>query len=159
MDKFSDIKKTHKVIKKEKVEKINESLIVENIELTDVEAFFSKLFESKEMSHIYHLQTKGEEGSYAKHMALGSYYEDVLDLIDEIIEVYQGQYGIVENYQVIDTSATTKTDVIEYFENLGIHIKENRFKSIKQEDTHLHSLLDDIVCLIYKTLYKLKYNK
>ena len=159
MDKFSDIKKTHKVIKKEKVEKINESLIVENIELTDVEAFFSKLFESKEMSHIYHLQTKGEEGSYAKHMALGSYYEDVLDLIDEIIEVYQGQYGIVENYQVIDTSATTKNDVIEYFENLGIHIKENRFKSIKQEDTHLHSLLDDIVCLIYKTLYKLKYNK
>lgn len=159
MDKFSDIKKTHKVIKKEKVEKINESLIVENIELTDVEAFFSKLFESKEMSHIYHLQTKGEEGSYAKHMALGSYYEDVLDLIDEIIEVYQGQYGIVENYQVIDTSTTTKTDVIEYFETLGIHIKENRFKSIKQEDTHLHSLLDDIVCLIYKTLYKLKYNK
>lgn len=159
MDKFSDIKKTHKVIKKEKVEKINESLIVENIELTDVEAFFSKLFESKEMSHIYHLQTKGEEGSYAKHMALGSYYEDVLNLIDEIIEVYQGQYGIVENYQVIDTSATNKTDVIEYFETLGIHIKENKFKSIKQEDTHLHSLLDDIVCLIYKTLYKLKYNK
>ena len=64
MDKFSDIKKTHKVIKKEKIEKINESLIVENIELTDIEAFFSKLFESKEMSHIYHLQTKGEEGSY-----------------------------------------------------------------------------------------------
>ena len=133
MDKFSDIKKTHKVIKKEKVEKINESLIVENIELTDVEAFFSKLFESKEMSHIYHLQTKGEEGSYAKHMALGSYYEDVLDLIDEIIEVYQGQYGIVENYQVIDTSATTKTDVIEYFETLGIHIKENKFKVTKRQ--------------------------
>tara|TARA_X000000368_G_C23053538_1_gene722694 strand:+ start:2491 stop:2970 length:480 start_codon:yes stop_codon:yes gene_type:complete len=159
MDKFSDIKKTHKVIIKEKVEKINENLIVENIELTDIEAFFSKLFESKEMSHIYHLQTKGEEGSYAKHMALGSYYEGVLNLIDEIIEVYQGQYGIVENYQVIDTSATSKTDAIEYFESLANDIKENKFKAIKEEDTHLHSLLDDIVCLIYKTLYKLKYNK
>ena len=150
MDKFSDIKKTHKVIIKEKVEKINENLIVENIELTDIEAFFSKLFESKEMSHIYHLQTKGEEGSYAKHMALGSYYEGVLNLIDEIIEVYQGQYGIVENYQVIDTSATSKTDAIEYFESLANDIKENKFKAIKEEDTHLHSLLDDIVCLISK---------
>jgi len=159
MDKFSDIKKTHKVIKKEKVEKINENLIVENIELTDTEAFFSKLFESKEMSHIYHLQTKGEEGSYAKHMALGSYYEEVLDLIDEIIEVYQGQYGIVENYQIIDTSSTNKTDAIVYFESLSDYIKENKFKAIKEEDTHLHSLLDDIICLIYKTLYKLKYNK
>lgn len=160
MNKFSDIKKTHKVVKKQKVEKINESLILESdIKLNDTEAFFSKLFESREMAHIYHLQTKGEEGSYAKHMALGSYYEDVLDLIDEIIEVHQGQYGIIENYQIIDTSSTKTTDVIVYFESLSDYIKENKFKAIKEEDTHLHSLLDDIICLIYKTLYKLKYNK
>ena len=67
--------------------------------------------------------------------------------------------SFVENYQVIDTSATSKTDAIEYFESLANDIKENKFKAIKEEDTHLHSLLDDIVCLIYKTLYKLKYNK
>jgi len=32
---------------------------------------FSKLFESREMAHIYHLQVNGDMGSHAKHIALG----------------------------------------------------------------------------------------
>lgn len=160
MDKFSDIKKTHKVIKKEKVEKaVETSLISEKVELTATEAFFSKLFESREMAHIYHLQTKGEEGSYAKHMALGSYYEDVLEEIDDLIETCQGQHGIIENYDIIDTSNTTKMDVVEYFENLGNYLTEEKYNAIDEKDTHLHSILDNIICLVYKTLYKLKFNK
>ena len=59
--------------------------------------FFSKLFESREMAHIYHLQVNGEMGSHAKHTALGDYYEGVLSFIDDIIEIWQGQYGIIEN--------------------------------------------------------------
>lgn len=161
MYKFSDIKKTHTVApKKQIIEKINESSsLLENVRLTDVEKFFSKLFESREIAHIHHLQTRGEEGSYAKHMALNAYYDGILDLIDDTIETYQGQFGIVENYDIIDTSNTNKKDVIEYFESLASFVKENRYKAIKEEETHLHSLIDDIVCLIYKTLYKLKYNK
>ena len=55
--------------------------------------FFSKLFESREMTHVYHLQITGE-GSYAGHKALDEYYNEVLDLIDDLIETYQGQYEI-----------------------------------------------------------------
>ena len=119
---------------------------------------FSKLFESREMSHIYHLQVNGEPGSNAKHTALGDYYDDVLDLIDSIIEAFQGQYGIVEEYDVIDTKETTSKDTIEYFNELARFIKEER-KCINVEDTHLHSIIDDVVVLIYRTLYKLKYTK
>ncbi len=121
-------------------------------------AFFSKLFESREMAHIYHLQVNGEMGSHAAHTALNDYYEGVLDLIDELIETYQGQYGIVEGYDVIDTSSTKSTDKVEYFNILVSFIKEAR-KAISLEDTHLHSIIDDIVVLIYRTLYKLKFNK
>lgn len=121
-------------------------------------AFFSKLFESREMAHVYHLQVNGEMGSHAAHTALNEYYEGVLDLIDELIEAYQGQYGIVEGYDVIDTSSTKSTDKIEYFNILANFTKEGR-KAISLEDTHLHSIIDDIVVLIYKTLYKLKFNK
>jgi hypothetical protein len=28
---------------------------------------FSKLFESREMAHVYHLQVRGDEGSHAAH--------------------------------------------------------------------------------------------
>jgi hypothetical protein len=38
--------------------------------------------------------------------ALGEYYEGILDLIDTVIETYQGQYGIVDGYETIDTNGT-----------------------------------------------------
>ena len=121
-------------------------------------AFFSKLFESREMAHIYHLQVNGEMGSHAAHTALNDYYEGVLDFIDELIETYQGQYGIVEGYDVIDTSSTKSTDKIEYFNTLVTFIKEGR-KAISAEDTHLHNIIDEVIALVYRTLYKLKFNK
>ena len=120
--------------------------------------FFSKLFESREMAHIYHLQVNGEMGSHAKHTALGDYYEGVLGFIDDIIEIWQGQYGIIEEYDTIDTTETKTKDTIEYFNELARFIKEER-KCIPVEDTHLHNIVDEVVALVYKTLYKLKYNK
>jgi hypothetical protein len=120
--------------------------------------FFSKLFESREMAHIYHLQVNGEMGSHAKHTALGDYYEGVLGFIDELIEVYQGQYELIEGYETIDTSSTTSKETIEYFNELAAFIKEER-KCFNAEDTHLHNIVDEVVALLYKTLYKLKYNK
>ena len=119
---------------------------------------FSKLFESREMAHIYHLQVSGEPGSHAKHTALGEYYDGVLDFIDSIIETFQGQYGIVEEYATIDTKETGSKDTIEYFNELARFIKEER-KCINGEDTHLHNTIDEVVALVYRTLYKLKYTK
>jgi hypothetical protein len=119
---------------------------------------FSKLFESREMAHIYHLQVSGEPGSHAKHTALGEYYDGVLDFIDDLIETFQGQYGIVEEYATIDTKETGSKDTIEYFNELVRFIKEER-KCINEEDTHLHNIIDEVVALVYRTLYKLKYTK
>jgi hypothetical protein len=121
-------------------------------------SLFSKLFESREMAHIYHLQVNGEMGSHAAHTALGEYYEGVLDLLDQTIETYQGQYGIVDGYQTIDTNTTRTKDKLEYFEELVEFVKHAR-KAISLEDTHLHSIIDDLVVLIYRTLYKLKFTK
>lgn len=115
---------------------------------------FSKLFEVRQVVHEYHLQVKGD-GSYAAHVALNDLYDGVLSFTDELIEVYQGQYGIVEEYKPIDNSASKSKDKISYLEELTIFIKESR-KSISVEDTHLHNIIDEIVAIVYKTLYKLK---
>lgn len=139
--------------KKEEVENKEQST-----EGGDVVKFFSKLFESREMAHIYHLTVKGEMGSHAAHTALGDYYEGILGFIDEMIEVYQGQYGIIEGYETIDTSETRTKDKIEYFEELVNFVKTEK-KCIKAEDSHLLNIVDEAVALIYKTLYKLKFNK
>jgi hypothetical protein len=120
--------------------------------------FFSKLFESREIAHIFHLQAKGDEGSHASHLALQTYYEGVIELIDELVEVYQGQYEVVEGYENLDLKELA-TDKIQYFISLAEFIKTTRHSALSEEDTHLQSIVDDILISIYKTLYKLRFNK
>jgi hypothetical protein len=80
-------------------------------------------------------------------------------LIDELIEVYMGQYDVVEGYDIIDTNISRTLDPLEYFMGLGEFIKSDRYLSISKSDTHLHSIIDDIAALVYRLTYKLKYNK
>jgi plastocyanin domain-containing protein len=74
------------------------------------------------MAHVYHLQVRGDEGSHAAHTALGEYYEGILDLIDTVIETYQGQYGIVDGYETIDTNGTKTKEKLAYFEELAEYV-------------------------------------
>jgi hypothetical protein len=139
---------------------------VEVSEGGDVVKFFSKLFESREMAHVYHLQVKGDMGSHAKHIALQEYYEGddegeggILDSLDTLIEIYQAQYGLIEGYDIIDTKESNSKDPIEYFMDLGKFIKSERKNCFNEEDTEFFNIIDDILVLIYQTIYKLKFTK
>lgn len=142
----------------EKAEEDKEVETTDDKGTKSVSSLFSKLFESREMAHIYHLKVNGEEGSHAKHLALGNYYENVLEFVDDLIETYQGQYGLVDEYDVIDTKDSKTLDTLDYFSNLSKFIKENR-SCISSEDSHLHNIIDEITALVYRTIYKLKYTK
>ena len=116
--------------------------------------FFSKLFEARQMAHIFHLQVKAEMGSGWEHDALKEFYDSILEFTDDLIETYQGQYGIVEGYDVIDSSATGQMKSLEYLKQTVDFVRNER-KSINAEDTHLHNVIDEIIALFYKTIYKL----
>lgn len=164
MKRFTEIKKSS-VTKNIKVNKVfenigGEEVVTQNtVTKSEPAKFFSKLFEAREMAHIYHLQVRGDEGSHAAHKALEKYYDGVLDLMDDLIEVYQGQYDIVEGYDSIDTSTTLKTEPLEYFIELAEFIKTTRYSAILEEDAHLQAIIDEVLILVYKTVYKLKFTK
>ncbi len=156
MKRFSDFKI-------QKIEKLNEQEIVQNepevqIEKSEVAIFFSKLFEVRQVSHIFHLQVQGDMGSGWQHEALGEFYNEILEFTDDLIETYQGQYGIVEGYEIIDSSITSETKSLDYLKENVEFIKKER-KAISSEDTHLHNIVDEIIALFYKTIYKLTYLK
>ncbi len=156
MKRFSDFKI-------QKIEKLNEQEIVQNepevqIEKSEVAIFFSKLFEVRQVSHIFHLQVQGDMGSGWQHEALGEFYNEILEFTDDLIETYQGQYGIVEGYEIIDSSITSETKSLDYLKENVEFIKKER-KAISSEDTHLHNIVDEIISLFYKTIYKLTYLK
>lgn len=120
--------------------------------------FFSKLFESKEMAHMLHLQANGES-SYATHMALETFYTDIIDDIDNIVEVYQGQYDIIEGYDVINKDMNDSEEPVQYFIETAEFIKRTRNSAILEEDIHIQSIVDDILIKMYKLIYKLRFLK
>lgn len=127
-------------------------------EIGDVSKFISKLLESREMAQVYHWTVKGDMGSHAAHLALEAYYDGVIGFIDDIVEIYQGQYGLIEGYDIIDTTDTKSKDKLDYFKETVEEVKSAR-KCIKAEDTHIHNIIDELIALQYKTIYKLTYNK
>ena len=124
----------------------------------DVSKFISKLLESREMAQVYHWTVKGDMGSHAAHLALEAYYSGVIEFIDDIVEIYQGQYGLIEGYDVIDTTDSRSKDRLDYFKEIVEFVKSGR-TCIKAEDTHIHNIVDELIALQYKTIYKLTYNK
>ena len=131
---------------------------VEVSEGGDVSKFISKLLESREMAQVYHWTVKGDMGSHAAHLALEAYYDGVIGFIDDIVEIYQGQYGLIEGYDIIDTTDSKSKDKLDYFKEAVEFVKSGR-KCIKAEDTHIHNIIDELIALQYKTIYKLTYNK
>lgn len=127
--------------------------------------FFSKLLHAEVQTHIFHLQIQ----DYAAHVAIGSFYDEIQDLNDSLIESCQGAHDvIVTNYEldpIINLQTSSKLNVanvqmiIGYLEELKMFLNENRLQVFSETDTDLLNLLDEIIGLINATLYKLKFLK
>jgi hypothetical protein len=118
--------------------------------MNGIEEMASALMASQTQAHIFHLQTK----SYAEHKALQKFYEGVDGLMDSLIETYQGQFGIIENYKSLPISKYEgKEQMVSYFEDLMSLIEKNR----EGLPSHLQNIVDTIVELITSTLYKIKF--
>jgi len=120
--------------------------------------FISKLFESREMAHMFHLKAQGD-GSHASHLALEGYYEEIINTIDDLVEVYQGQYDIIEGYDIIDKENENSTEPVQYFIDVAEFVKRTRYSAILEEDAHIQAIIDDVLINLYKLVYKLRFLK
>ena len=110
-----------------------------------------QMLHSQKQAHIFHLGTK----SYAEHMALNGYYGEIDDLVDGIIESYQGKYGLLTNYKSYkNQSYKNKNQVLKYFTGLLNTIEEKRDCC---DDSYIQNQIDAVQELIYSTMYKLKF--
>ena len=51
-----------------------------------IEELVEKVFAARNEAHVAHWATK----SFAEHMALGEFYDNIIDLIDRLIEATKG---------------------------------------------------------------------
>lgn len=108
--------------------------------------FFGALLHSATVAHILHLQSK----SYAQHVALGEFYAALPGLVDDVIEAYQGKYGIVTNYP---TTVEIAKDPITFITDLSSFVATYRDIC---EDSEIQNMIDNIAGQIDSTMYKLK---
>jgi len=119
---------------------------ITELQKSQIPIFFGKLFQARDIIHLSHLKIN----SYAKHKALNNFYDDLLDLIDTLVESYQGENGI----QSIETPASKAQEPIAYLKTL-LEVVKSAAPLFKDSD--YLNVLDEIKTLIKRTLYKLQY--
>lgn len=113
-----------------------------------INEFFGTLQESVVMTWRKHLKTK----KYSSHMALDEYYKEAPELIDALIEGWQGTHDKVEDYTNLLKGKDFDT-AVDYLNELRKITKEGREL---MDSSELESDVDAILSLIDGVIYKLK---
>lgn len=113
--------------------------------------FVGTLFLARDVAHSVHLNTR----SYAKHMALNSFYDEIVELADKFAEAYQGRHGLIGPISLM--SAKKTGNIIEFLEDSMKDIEGARYEVCDKSDTPMQNIIDEIVGLYLGTLYKLKF--
>lgn len=116
----------------------------------DAGDFFAKLYQARDIINLRHLNPSnpGQLGSGWEHKVLDKFYNSVLDLTDTLVESCQGKYGIVS----FEIPSSRAEDPITYLTTLATTL-ENQQVFV---DSWIKNQIDEIITLIYQTLYKLK---
>lgn len=107
-------------------------------------------FLSRDLAHREHLRTT----SYAQHMALGDFYEDVIEAADSLAELYQGRKGIIKEIPLLDDEP--KADIADTLQEHMDMIEEVRYKAVDKADTPIQNQIDTVVGIYLTALYKLR---
>jgi DNA-binding ferritin-like protein len=114
----------------------------------------SILLNSSTQAQVFHRQVTGA-GSFSAHSALGTYYDEIIELVDTLTESYQGKYGIVIDYKTYAlVNWISCEQVIAYFEELCNQVYELRKVFT---DSYIQNQIDQIEELLYQTKYRLKF--
>lgn len=113
--------------------------------------FVGLLFLARDVTHSVHLNTR----SYSKHKALNIFYERIVGAADDFAETYQGRYGLIGPITLYSSKPTK--NIIEFLEDSLKQIEAGRYEICDKNDTTLQQLIDNIVEIYLRTLYKLRF--
>lgn len=113
-----------------------------------IEELVKKVFATRDAVHTGHWKTK----SYSEHVALGDFYDGVIDKIDAIVEMYQGAFGLIEK---VESKPLVGKDIVRHLTDEAKWINDNR-EAISGDWCAIENALDDLTGLYLTTLYKLK---
>lgn len=116
-----------------------------------IEELVSRVFYARNLAHFTHWRVKGE-GSFAKHMALGAFYDGVIDAVDPLVEAYQGAYDLIGS---IPAPTDMHKDILKCLEADAEWIEQNHEKICKGNRA-IANLIDTVTGVYLSAIYKLR---
>ena len=113
--------------------------------------FMGMLFLVCDVIHSVHLNTR----SFSKHEALNIFYNRIVGAADDFAEAYQGRHGMIGPISLM--SAKKTTNVIEFLQDQLDEIEKCRYEVVDKSDSSLQQLIDNIIEIYLRTLYKLRF--
>lgn len=108
------------------------------------------LFLARDLAHRAHLRTTGR-GSGWEHDTLGKFYESIVELADDFVECYQGEYEVLLDIPLLDNDY--EGEARDILSQIKAWVQDNRYDAT--DDTSLQNTLDEVVKLFQRTNFKL----
>lgn len=108
------------------------------------------LFLSRDIAHREHLRTT----SYAAHIALQEFYEEIIEAADKLAELCQGRHGMMKPVPYLEPEG--EPNVADELEYQMEQVEELRYKAFDKTDTPVQNIVDEAIGLYRGTLYKLR---
>lgn len=123
--------------------------------MDQISTLISLLLESRTQSHIFHWRFSKTPGAGFGHLATGEFYETIGELIDKLVESFQGRNGLISGYKASKQFIEDTSQACEYYKSLVKMVELFRDKECCNIG-YIQNQLDTIIELIYTTIYKLE---
>lgn len=113
-----------------------------------LEQLIALVFATRNAAHLAHWREK----SGYRHETLASFYDDVLEALDKLVEAHQGAFELIGTVE-LDQPAVK--DILQRLETDMVWISENRTK-ITGKLPALDNMLQELEGVYLKAIYKLR---
>lgn len=116
-----------------------------------IEELISRVFYARNVAHFEHWRANGV-GAYARHMALGDFYDKVIDALDSLVEAYQGAFELVGT---IPSPKTKASEILLILIEDSEWIEKNH-EDICKGNRAVANLVDSVTGVYLSAIYKLR---
>ena len=116
-----------------------------------IEELVARVFYARNVAHYEHWKANGV-GAYARHIALGEFYDGVIDAIDTLVEAYQGAFELIGG---IPIPKTKNEEILMLLVEDADWIEKNHEKICKGNRA-VANLLDSVTGVYLSAIYKLR---
>lgn len=113
-----------------------------------IEQLISRVFYARNLAHWAHWRTK----SYSQHMALGAFYDDVIEAVDALVEAHQAVHGLIGD---VPAPAAKGSEVLPVLRSDAEWIEQNHEK-ICEGNRAIANLIDGVTGVYLRTIYKME---